>query len=68
MAQCMVAETLGRALEAAQLTKQIMQQQRGHFIFRLDYSPLALTALSPFKCDLHLSLILWFKYFPRGRE
>lgn len=48
--------------------EQMLEQRRGHFIFRLDYSPLALTALSPFKCDLHISLILWFKYFPRVRE
>lgn len=63
-----VAETLARPPEAAQLAEQMIQQERGHFIFKLDYSPLALTALSPFKRDLHISLILWFKYFPGVRE
>lgn len=63
-----LAETLARALETAQLSQQMLWQQRGHFIFQLDESPSALTAPSPFKCDLHTSLILWFKYFPRVRD
>lgn len=53
---------------AAQLAEQMIEQQRGRSVFEPDGSPSALTVPSPLKCDLHISLVPRFKYFPRVRE